>query len=169
LEIQWAAGNTSNMTNTGMSEVTQLCCSCPESAPKWQKLRWLYQTLRLQLMLCWLHVKAPVRPWKSSEGEKRRNGNGNYWSVRRIMSRNSNSFLVQWLWIQVTTHSQAVANIFVSRQRVTGFNSILDSWSQWRRGLRRRSAAAWLLGSRVWIPLGTWMFVSCICMLCCHV
>jgi hypothetical protein len=32
---------------------------------------------------------------------------------------------------------------------------------QWPRGLRRRSAAAWLLGSRVRIPLGTWMFVSC--------
>jgi hypothetical protein len=32
--------------------------------------------------------------------------------------------------------------------------------SQCPRGLRRRSAAAWLLGSRVRIPLGAWMFVS---------
>jgi hypothetical protein len=34
--------------------------------------------------------------------------------------------------------------------------------SHWPRGLRRRSAAAWLLGSRVRIPLGAWMFVSCV-------
>jgi hypothetical protein len=48
-------------------------------------------------------------------------------------------------------------------------------WSNWlvliygRRGLRRRSAAAWLLGSRVPIPLRAWMFVSCVSMLCCPV
>jgi hypothetical protein len=36
------------------------------------------------------------------------------------------------------------------------------SRSQWPRGLRRRSAAAWLLESRVRIPLGTWMFVCCV-------
>jgi hypothetical protein len=36
-------------------------------------------------------------------------------------------------------------------------------------GLRRRSAAAWLLGSRVRISLGAWMFVSCVYMLCCPV
>jgi hypothetical protein len=35
--------------------------------------------------------------------------------------------------------------------------------------LRRRSAAAWLLGSRVRIPLGAWMFVCCVYMLCCPV
>jgi hypothetical protein len=34
--------------------------------------------------------------------------------------------------------------------------------SQWPRGLRHRSAAAWLLGSRVRIPLRAWMFVSCV-------
>jgi hypothetical protein len=39
--------------------------------------------------------------------------------------------------------------------------------SQWPRGLRRRSAAAQLLGSRVRIPVGAWMFVSCVYMLCC--
>jgi hypothetical protein len=33
--------------------------------------------------------------------------------------------------------------------------------SQWPRGLRRRSAAAWLLGSRFRIPPVAWMFVSC--------
>jgi hypothetical protein len=45
----------------------------------------------------------------------------------------------------------------------------LQSRRQWPRGLRRRSAAAWLLGSRVPIPLGAWMFVSCVYMLCCPV
>jgi len=29
-------------------------------------------------------------------------------------------------------------------------------------GLRRRSVSAWLLGSRVRIPLGSWTFVSCV-------
>jgi hypothetical protein len=43
------------------------------------------------------------------------------------------------------------------------------SRSQWPRGLRRRSAAAWLLGSRVRIPLEAGMFVSSVCMLCCFV
>jgi len=33
--------------------------------------------------------------------------------------------------------------------------------SRWPRGLRRRSAAARLLGLRVRIPLGTWMSASC--------
>jgi hypothetical protein len=41
--------------------------------------------------------------------------------------------------------------------------------SRWPRGLRRRSAAAWLPGSRVRIPLRSWMFVSCVYMLCCPV
>jgi hypothetical protein len=39
--------------------------------------------------------------------------------------------------------------------------------TQWPRGLMRRSAAAWLLESRVRIPLGAWMFASCVYMLCC--
>jgi hypothetical protein len=41
--------------------------------------------------------------------------------------------------------------------------------SQWPRVLRRRSAAARFLGSRVRIPFGTWMFVCCVCMSCCPV
>jgi hypothetical protein len=43
------------------------------------------------------------------------------------------------------------------------------SRSQWPRGLRRRCAVAWLLGSRFRIPLGAWMFVVSICcvVLCC--
>jgi hypothetical protein len=35
--------------------------------------------------------------------------------------------------------------------------------SQWPRSLWRRSAVAWLLGSRVRIPLGAWMFVALSC------
>ena len=35
--------------------------------------------------------------------------------------------------------------------------------SQWQRGLRRRSAAARLLGLRVRIPPGAWMSVCCEC------
>jgi hypothetical protein len=47
---------------------------------------------------------------------------------------------------------------------------IRSYWTSWRRSqwprVRRRSAAARLLGSRVRIPLGTWMFVCCVYMLC---
>jgi hypothetical protein len=39
---------------------------------------------------------------------------------------------------------------------------------KWPRGLRRRSAAERLLGSRVRIPPRAWMFVCCEC-LCCQV
>jgi hypothetical protein len=35
--------------------------------------------------------------------------------------------------------------------------------SQWPRGLRSGFAAAWLLGLRVQIPLGSWMSVCCEC------
>ena len=38
---------------------------------------------------------------------------------------------------------------------------ILLCRSQWPRGLRRRSAAARLLRSWVWIPPGAWIFVCC--------
>jgi hypothetical protein len=36
-------------------------------------------------------------------------------------------------------------------------------WSQWPRGLRRRSTAARLLLSWVRITPGSWMFVCCVC------
>jgi hypothetical protein len=39
--------------------------------------------------------------------------------------------------------------------------------SCWPRGLRRRSAAVRLLGSRVQIQLRAWMFVSCVCCVLC--
>jgi hypothetical protein len=45
---------------------------------------------------------------------------------------------------------------------------IYKGWSQWPRDLRRRSAAARLLGSWVRIPPRAWIFVSCEC-LCCQV
>ena len=35
--------------------------------------------------------------------------------------------------------------------------------SQWPSGLRRGSTAACLLGLRIWIPPGAWMFVCCEC------
>jgi hypothetical protein len=41
--------------------------------------------------------------------------------------------------------------------------------SQWPRDLRHRTAASWLLGSWVRIPLVAWMFVCCVYMLCCPV
>ena len=43
------------------------------------------------------------------------------------------------------------------------------SLSQWPCGLRRRSAAARLLGLWVRIPPGAWTFVCCECCVCCQV
>ena len=42
---------------------------------------------------------------------------------------------------------------------------ITNNWcrSQWPRGLRRRSKAARLLRSWIWIPPGVWMSVCCEC------
>jgi hypothetical protein len=50
-------------------------------------------------------------------------------------------------------------------RRFIYYNYLLTSWcrSQWPRGLRRRSAAARLLGLWVRNPLGAWMFVCCEC------
>jgi hypothetical protein len=45
----------------------------------------------------------------------------------------------------------------------TKYNNLSEGRSQWPRGLRRTSAAAWLLGSRVRISLGAWMFVVLSC------
>jgi hypothetical protein len=52
-----------------------------------------------------------------------------------------------------------------SRKRIK--QDLLQPWSNSCRslcpyGLTPRSEATWLLGSRVWIPLGTWTLVSCI-------
>jgi hypothetical protein len=44
----------------------------------------------------------------------------------------------------------------------TAFKGHLDR-SRWPCGVRRRSAAARLLGSRFPVPLGAWMFVVFIC------
>ena len=42
------------------------------------------------------------------------------------------------------------------------FATTVQCWSHWQSSLRCRSAAAWLLGLQVWIPLRTWMFISCV-------
>ena len=42
-----------------------------------------------------------------------------------------------------------------------GLRTSLTCWSQWPRGLRRRSAAARLLRLWVRIPPGAWIFVCC--------
>ena len=42
-------------------------------------------------------------------------------------------------------------------------NSLINSPSQWPSGLRRGSVDGRLLGSRVGIPPGAWMFVLNVC------
>ena len=47
----------------------------------------------------------------------------------------------------------------LATQGIYVFYTYLEAWSQWPRGLSRRSAAARLLKSWVRIPSGAWMFV----------
>jgi hypothetical protein len=68
------------------------------------------------------------------------------------MSRYSSGFFPLGFPIKTSTH-----HIFLELINLT----IFCCWSQWPRGLRRRSAAARLLRLRVRIPPGAWMFVSC--------
>jgi hypothetical protein len=45
----------------------------------------------------------------------------------------------------------------------------VPNWFQWPRNLRFGSAAARLLGLRIRIPLGEWMSVCLVCVVCCQV
>ena len=91
--------------------------------------------------------------------------------------------LAQWL---LTVGSHRMLRIFVHSSRNTTsntgseicnkstqfLNTIIKSENtgsyNWPRDLRRRSAAAWLLGSKVRIPLRAWMFVSGACCVLCR-
>ena len=46
---------------------------------------------------------------------------------------------------------------------LSGKPNCLDCWSQWPRGLRRRSAVARLLRLWVRIPPDAWMYICCEC------
>ena len=50
----------------------------------------------------------------------------------------------------------------LSNQEIKIFECLLIGRFQWPSGLRRGSAAACLLGLRVRIPPGAWMFVCCV-------
>jgi len=60
---------------------------------------------------------------------------------------------------------------FYTKNRLAGLGAkynlfIFICIVMWPRGLRRVSATAYLLGLRVRILPGTWMFVSCECRIC---
>jgi hypothetical protein len=52
----------------------------------------------------------------------------------------------------------------ISSNKIYNNIIVVNSRAQWPCSLKRRSVAAWLLGSRVRIPLRAWMFVSCVYM-----
>jgi len=64
-------------------------------------------------------------------------------------------------WPAGTEENHKHVSIIV-QQNATIYN-ITSRRSQWRRGLRRRSTAARLLGLLVRIPPGAWMSVCCEC------
>jgi hypothetical protein len=82
--------------------------------------------------------------------------------------------------VMLTTHPHLVPRSWMRRSytysppkrlpwRVSGLQKNIGYVAQWPRGLRRRSGASWLLGSRVRIPLRVRIFVTCVYMLCCPV
>jgi len=66
---------------------------------------------------------------------------------------------------QVQPHSKSYGRLRARFEHVSGIGISIfrHYWSQWPRGLRRRSASARLLGLRVRIPPVTWIFVTCEC------
>jgi hypothetical protein len=74
------------------------------------------------------------------------------------------------VYFDVIGHPDQIFYIHQILEKKWGYNGTVHQLlgrSQRPRGLRRRSAAAWLLGSRVRIPFRAWMFVSCVYMLSC--
>jgi hypothetical protein len=106
------------------------------------------------------------------------------WTVLTSTSKlNHLSVITKWLLLKASCYVVVMffwklvsnfASPFESEDKflkshLISFRQYLWSPSRWPCGLRRRSAAAWLLGSRVRIPLREWMFVSRVYMLCCPV
>ena len=91
---------------------------------------------------------------------------------------NENGGLVEWSWHENwITQRKTCTSVTLPTANLTCISLVLNldfcgkmpvancfsCWSQWLRGLMRRSAAACLLRSWVRIPLGAWMFVCCEC------
>ena len=79
-------------------------------------------------------------------------------------------YTVSTQWNQNDEHQtwmipQASMARWVQKKKKRNYQTLWlnESWSQWPRGLRRRSAAAHLLRSWARIPPGAWMFVCCEC------
>jgi hypothetical protein len=69
------------------------------------------------------------------------------------------SFPVRMIPPVFHTHISLIYHQFYTIVVTNGFSR----QSRWSYRLTHRSEAAWLLGSRVRIPLKVWIFVSCVC------
>ena len=63
----------------------------------------------------------------------------------------------------LNTSTSSGSTVFLVLITLYSITLIIHGRSQWRRGLRRGSAVARLLGLWVRIPPGTWMSVCCEC------
>jgi hypothetical protein len=103
----------------------------------------------------------------------RRFGETSYLHHHDITNEDEDSMFLRnisiYLWVNAASQPGRTTSTSSWRQKNKPclMWSLCRSW--WLRGLRRKSVAAWLLGSLVRIPLGAWMFVSCVYMLCCPV
>jgi hypothetical protein len=85
------------------------------------------------------------------------------------ISRSRIAFSNIWAFMAMETHVLVHVVMTLCRMAHTARSTSSFYRSQWPRGLRRRSAAERLLGSRVRIPPGAWMFLSLVQCLCCQV
>jgi hypothetical protein len=75
-----------------------------------------------------------------------------------------------WLFQLHAARKNNPIRIHINTTNILQFELIIlfNGWSQWPRGVRRRSTATRLLWSWVQIPLGAWM-LSVVCVVCCQV
>ena len=85
---------------------------------------------------------------------------------------NTTYFCMAWLWPAQCRNTYLLVLYekvrCVSQTFLLFYNEMFSRRSykyrpRWPCDLRRRYAVAWFMGSLVWIPLRTWIFVSCVC------
>jgi hypothetical protein len=114
---------------------------------------------------CGMHTRAIVKDMCAVGKNKLQNTELNS-QLTVFLTASSFNTLVVW---HNSEESKYVSTFSVSLVLQTDNQLLVYSRCQWPHGLRRRSGAAWLLGSWVRISLEAWMLISCVYMLCCPV
>jgi hypothetical protein len=87
-----------------------------------------------------------------------------WWTIIRLcMNITSTSFSYKIQWMKEIPHAFTEIDTVTWKKSIILATNIIYWRSQLPRSLRRGSTSARLLGLWVWIPLGTWITVSCGC------